>query len=70
MSPMPTLITSGRYDEATPLITETIQRGITGSKWVVFEDSAHLAHVMGQDAIAGSIYRAIKTYRKEIKPTE
>ncbi len=40
----PTLITSGRYDEATPLIAETVQRGIRGSEWVVFEESAHLAH--------------------------
>ena len=40
----PALITSGRYDEATPLIAETVQRGIKGSKWVVFEESAHLAH--------------------------
>jgi len=41
----PTLITSGRYDEATPLIAETIHRGIAGSEWVIFEQSAHLAHV-------------------------
>jgi proline-specific peptidase len=41
---VPTLITSGRYDEATPLIAETIHRGIAGSEWVVFEQSAHLAH--------------------------
>ena len=40
----PTLVTSGRYDEATPLIAETVQRGIKGSKWAVFEESAHLAH--------------------------
>lgn len=42
---MPTLITSGRYDESTPLLNETMQRGIAGSEWVVFEHSAHLAHV-------------------------
>ncbi len=40
----PALITTGRYDEATPLIGETVQNGIKGSKWVVFENSAHLAH--------------------------
>ncbi len=40
----PALITSGRYDEATPWIAETVQKGIRGSKWVVFEESAHLAH--------------------------
>jgi proline-specific peptidase len=42
---VPTLITSGRYDEATPLIAETMHRGIAGSEWVIFEESSHLAHV-------------------------
>jgi L-proline amide hydrolase len=42
---VPTLITTGRYDEATPLIAETVQQGIAGSHWVVFENSSHLAHV-------------------------
>lgn len=40
----PALVTSGRYDEATPWIAETVHKGIRGSKWVVFEESAHLAH--------------------------
>ena len=42
---VPTLIISGRYDEATPLIAETVQRGIPGSEWVLFENSAHLHHL-------------------------
>jgi proline-specific peptidase len=41
---VPTLVTSGRYDEATPAIAETVQRGIAGSEWVIFENSAHMAH--------------------------
>jgi proline-specific peptidase len=41
---VPTLITSGRYDEATPLIMETVHKGIPGSEWVLFEHSGHLAH--------------------------
>ncbi len=41
---VPTLVTSGRYDEATPLIAETVHRGISGSEWVVFEQSSHMAH--------------------------
>lgn len=39
-----TLVTSGRYDEATPTIAETVHRGIKGSEWVIFEHSAHLPH--------------------------
>ena len=40
----PTLVTSGRYDEATPLIAGTVQQGIPGAEWVIFENSAHMAH--------------------------
>ena len=39
------LLLSGRYDEATPAIVETIQRGIPGSEWVIFENSSHMPHV-------------------------
>lgn len=42
---VPTLILSGRYDEATPAIAETVHRGIPGSEWVLFEESAHLPHI-------------------------
>jgi proline-specific peptidase len=42
---VPTLVIGGRYDEATPAITETVHRGIPGSEWVIFENSAHLPHV-------------------------
>lgn len=38
---VPTLVLSGRYDEATPKISETVHRGIPGSKWVMFEESSH-----------------------------
>jgi proline-specific peptidase len=41
---VPTLVTSGRHDEATPMIAETVHKGIPGSEWVVFENSAHSAH--------------------------
>ena len=42
---VPTLLLSGRYDEATPAIVETIHRGIPGSEWVIFEASSHMPHV-------------------------
>ena len=45
----PTLVTSGRHDEATPLIAETVHRGIRGSEWVIFESSSHMAHVEEAD---------------------
>jgi proline-specific peptidase len=46
---VPTLVTSGRYDEATPAIAETVHHGIIGSEWVLFEHSSHMAHVEEAD---------------------
>ena len=42
---VPTLITSGRFDESTPLLNEVLHKGISGSEWVLFENSSHMAHV-------------------------
>jgi L-proline amide hydrolase len=42
---VPTLIVSGRHDEATPALQETLKTGIAGSEAVVFEDSSHMPHV-------------------------
>ncbi len=46
---LPTLVTSGRYDEATPAIAETVHRGIARSEWVIFERSSHVAHLEEKD---------------------
>jgi pimeloyl-ACP methyl ester carboxylesterase len=42
---VPTLITSGRHDECTPALVEPLQKGIAGSEWVIFEDSAHMPYL-------------------------
>ncbi len=41
----PTLVIGGRYDHATPVITERVHRGIRGSEWVIFENSGHFPHI-------------------------
>lgn len=41
---VPTLVTSGRFDEATPLIAGTVHNGIMGSRWEIFEASSHMPH--------------------------
>ena len=41
---IPTLVISGRYDEATPLIAQTVTDGIPGAEWVIFEESSHMPH--------------------------
>jgi proline-specific peptidase len=45
----PTLITVGRHDELTPACAETLRRGIPNSRLVLFENSAHLAHLEEPD---------------------
>ncbi len=42
---VPTLVVSGRYDEATPALQRTLLDGIAGSEWVCFEESSHTPHV-------------------------
>jgi L-proline amide hydrolase len=41
----PTLIVSGRYDEATPALQEALLAGIPDASWTVFEESSHTPHV-------------------------
>lgn len=41
----PTLLISGRYDEATPLVVKPFVDEIPDIKWVVFEESSHMPHV-------------------------
>jgi L-proline amide hydrolase len=46
---VPTLLVSGRYDEATPALQQTLLAGIAGSEWVLFESSAHVPHAEEPD---------------------
>lgn len=42
---VPTLVVSGRYDEATPLVVSPLLQHIPDVRGVVFENSSHLPHV-------------------------
>jgi L-proline amide hydrolase len=42
---VPTLLVSGRYDEATPAVVTPVHEAIAGSQWVVIEDASHMPHV-------------------------
>jgi L-proline amide hydrolase len=42
---VPALIVSGRHDEATPALQETLRAGLPSSEQVLFEDSSHMPHV-------------------------
>jgi L-proline amide hydrolase len=39
---VPTLVASGRYDEATPALQETLVEGIPNCEQVIFEESSHM----------------------------
>ena len=41
---IPSLVTSGRYDELTPVQAAVVRDGIPDCKWVLFERSSHLPH--------------------------
>lgn len=45
----PALILSGRYDEATPAQQQRLHDGISGSRWVIFEHSAHFSFIEEPD---------------------
>ena len=45
----PTLVISGHYDEATPLVVKPYVDNISGSEWVLFKQSSHMPHVEERD---------------------
>ena len=59
---IPTLVTSGRFDEATPLIAETVTSGIPGAQWVIFENSSHSSHVEEADRYMQVLTQFISQY--------
>jgi proline-specific peptidase len=46
---VPTLVTSGRYDECTPELAADAARGIPGAEQVIFEQSSHSAYAEEPD---------------------
>lgn len=52
---VPTLLISGRHDEATPTVVEEIHRGIVGSEWVLIEDASHCTHLEQPERFLGAV---------------
>lgn len=52
---IPTLLTCGRYDEATPEATRAYQELMPNARTVVFADSAHLPHLEEREAYLAEI---------------
>ncbi|HQT67351.1 MAG TPA: proline iminopeptidase-family hydrolase [Acetobacteraceae bacterium] len=42
---VPTLVLSGRFDEATPIVIRPFIEHIKGARWVEFPQSSHMPHV-------------------------
>ena len=57
----PTLLVSGRYDEATPHIVEQIHTRIPGAQWRIFEESSHMPHVEEQEGFLETVEDFLKT---------
>ena len=61
------LITSGRYDESTPLLNEVLHNGIAGSEWVLFEQSSHMAHVEERELYLSTVKAFIEGVEAMLK---
>jgi len=57
----PTLLVSGRYDEATPLIVGEIHERIPGAECVIFEESSHMPHVEEPEAFLDAVEAFLRT---------
>ncbi len=57
----PTLLVSGRHDEATPRIVGQIHDRIPNAAWVMFEDSSHMPHVEEPEAFLGAVEEFLQT---------
>jgi L-proline amide hydrolase len=58
----PTLLISGRYDEATPRIVGEIHQRIPDAEWVLFEESSHMPHVEEP----GAFLDAVETFLRSV----
>jgi len=52
---VPTLVVSGRHDEATPALQETLMAGLPQAEQVLFEDSSHMPHVEERERYMGVV---------------
>lgn len=62
---VPTLITCGEHDEATPAMAEEIQRGIADAEVYVVPDASHMAHAEGGD----EYLRVVATFMERAEGT-
>lgn len=52
---VPTLVISGRYDEATPAVIQPFLDHIPDVRWTLFEESSHMPHVEEKDLCLSTV---------------
>ena len=52
---VPTLVTSGRYDEMTPELVERLVDGLPDATWQLFENSAHMPHIEEEERYLAAV---------------
>ncbi|WP_183712011.1 MULTISPECIES: proline iminopeptidase-family hydrolase [unclassified Rhizobium] len=58
----PTLLISGKYDEATPLVVKPYVDRVRGCEWVLFENSSHMPHVEEKDLCLKTVSEFLERY--------
>jgi L-proline amide hydrolase len=51
----PTLLISGKYDEATPLVVKPYVERVRDCEWILFEHSSHMPHVEEKDLCLATV---------------
>ncbi|MEV7008647.1 proline iminopeptidase-family hydrolase [Streptosporangium sp. NPDC051022] len=60
---VPTLLLSGRHDEATEATVRPFQEGIEGARWEIFEESSHVPHLEEPERFTA----VMKDFLKEVE---
>ncbi len=63
---VPTLLISGRFDEATPATVRPYADGIADVRWQIFEDSSHMPHVEEKEACLGAVAAFLDEQEKHV----
>ena len=58
---VPTLVTGGRFDEASPEHMRMLAAGVAGAELAVFEASSHMAFVEERDAYVQRVRAFLRT---------
>ena len=58
---VPSLLISGKYDEATPEVVRPYVEKVPGIRWVLFEHSSHMPHVEEEAKCLATVSEFLKT---------